>query len=731
MNQNFDIPDRINKDHKRTASSMKLSVNIIIYIIIILVVIAIIIFLSYQYIAPFGARIIYQFNTDKNIDKVSKIAGSEPSVNIQNNSKNTLTIPEQIIRNDIVTFNLKLLSKKIDGIWINLKFRGNPDELKIGVKGNLKDTYTYSMLYSKMLEDLKNAQLKNGILFWQKNKKYQDLSELAKSPPVNKQAQIALYNYDLSDLSTQINSQNTPKINKNLRGSHTLYIKVNKTPLLLTVFKQDANNYEGDDNLLMQINDRNDKKITEQVISDDGITGATGLMLSSQKGEIKIKNIKPGIYKIILKDMSKNADMKITSIEVNQPSLTFKPPLFIIDEKPVELWTNSKDIKVRTQHETGKQNIKLDSKYDLNVANIGQDLEFDLTKFDSKNATESAEKTTLLHKLEIPKNDLIIDGDGYFSFTKESLFNPEPFKKVDLSTLIDLNNVDYIIAKYNKVKSEGDWYIAQLYIDPGDIKIDGDKLYFSLESPGLAKQAFEFAINRLDVTVDKPGWFNENSKIKDPSSAEASADKQKSENDKSSSSPDMISQTKNLAIGIWDKIYNFFKGIWDFGANLAGQKTEVQDKSSKKETKPTHAPSPTPTPEISADVNIKVLNGSGETGAASLFADKLKEEGFTQEISTGNSPEQLITSIKYKKNEDDKSLDKTIKKITQLLEDNYKSVKLDTKATESGQLTIILGKNIKFTPTPASTETPTATPKKTITPTTTITPAYTPTPTPK
>lgn len=93
--------------------------------------------------------------------------------------------------------------------------------------------------------------------------------------------------------------------------------------------------------------------------------------------------------------------------------------------------------------------------------------------------------------------------------TKESLFNPDPLQTVEATTLKSLDSVDYLVGHYNKVGAlDKDGFLtASIFIDPKNITIDkNNKLYFSLESPGLDQFDGEIVLKNLEVTVEKPSW---------------------------------------------------------------------------------------------------------------------------------------------------------------------------------------------------------------------------------
>ncbi|MBU1323423.1 LytR C-terminal domain-containing protein, partial [Patescibacteria group bacterium] len=629
----------------------------------------IIVFLAFRFFTPFGAVVKYQFNSILNRDKLSKLKGAEETSSFKPGENGVLQIPQQIIRQSVVTFNLKLITKPIEGVWVNLRFKGNSKEIKIGVRGSEKEKYQYLPLYNQILNPLEWSKTYEGkTTFWQREKKYQDLSGLVSQPPVSEDAKVASYFFNPSDIVMKENSpssQSNLKIEKTLRGSHTLLVKVNKGPFLLTVIKQDINTYEGEDVLSVQIyNGQN--KIAEQLIPDDGVTDAGRLAMAPQKSEIKINDIKPGIYKIVLQDMTKNADILIKSVEINQPSLVFQTPLFVDDGKPTTLWTNSKEITMITAHSSSIQTVKLDGKYDLKVEKDGKEFAFDLNNPDSKIATSSGANASTLHRLEIPKNDLIISGDGYFAFSQESFFNPEPIKAVDLSQVSDINKIDFIIANYQTVKKDGEWYTAQAYFDPFGITIDDDILYFSLESPELNSYGGEIVIDSLEVTVKKPGWFSK----PEPAKESVSADDQKQ---------NILQKAQEWLGAKWNQLTNWVSNAW--------QKVFKKTPDTITITNPSLSPSPSPSPMQKITNFIRILNGGAGQGGAGEFAKVLAAAGFTNVTAeTADNTDYKNAIIKYRQEDE-----KVVAKLEELLKKDYQIIDKQKIATTSAGIVVIIG----------------------------------------
>jgi len=457
----------------------------------------ILLILAYRFIAPFGASVKYQF-TEKN-KQVEQIKGLESADEFKKNADVLLKIPQQIIRKNIVTFNVKPLYKNVDQVGVFLRFKGTPKEIKIGIRGSDKQKYVYKPLYQSLLNSL-NFTRDGEISFWQRKNEFKNLNEFAGNIPVT--GLVGYYMFDPAQLAIltgpkQIANYSTV-INKALRGTHTFYVKVTQNPFVLTVEKYDANTYVGEDRLLVRV-EKGEQILAEKEIADDGMITNGGLQLALQSEQLKIDQAENGVYKVTLKDQSQGGDIRIKKIEVNQAGLVFASPVFLVDTTPSTLITSAKNISLQTYHPEGLQTVQLDNKYALPVDRVSTKFDFNLSFYNGSNPAAGGE----FHTLTIPQNDLIISGDGFFVFDKNSYFDLKYANFVDVGTVKSTDSLDFVIANYRPAVKKDDWYEAFVTFSPKDFKLDGDNLYFSLESPELNTYGGEINVDSLEVSVSK------------------------------------------------------------------------------------------------------------------------------------------------------------------------------------------------------------------------------------
>ena len=609
-------------------------------------------FLAFRYIAPFGKIVNFRFTSKLPGAQQATVFSPDPA------KGSILQIPTQIITTSITKLQLKLPQGKIETIKTALKFKPNINEVIIGIRGNEKDDFLYQPLYRDTFRDLNWNKIEDsGLTIWKKEKKFNSLKDFIDNPPLDKI--IAAYYLDLDKLQ-ELRSDTEKKakdaktvIEKPLRGNHSLLIRVDQSPLILKVIKQDINNYDGEDKLKIKVS-KEGKSLAEETIEDDGIIDANRLKLKPQEETVTLEDIEPGIYQVDLIDESKSADILIIKIEVNQSKVIFKNNIFPLGNTPTALWTDISDLNVMTVHDGGLQTVKLDGQSDLKIEQIDKRYSFDLAELTGSKAGGK------IYKLEAPKNDLMIGGDGYFSLSQEAFFLPEIVKTEKLNDLENLDKVDYILTGYKLPKKEGDWFTAEAYFDLKDIKVDNDTLYFSLEVPQIAKYGGQLEIDYLDISLS-----DKKTAEKEEKTVAAKDTEQK---------PNIIQKAKAWINNLWQKLFK-------------KKPDTITITKEPPAPSPSPKPSPSPSPKEKIAIFVKVLNGGAGQGRAGEFAKVLLEAGFTNVTAdTADKTDYKNATIIYRK--EDLAI---MAKLNDLLRKDYKEVTRTEVATTSAEIVVIIG----------------------------------------
>ena len=296
-----------------------------------------------------------------------------------------------------------------------------------------------------------------------------------------------------------IKSDQRTIIDRNLRGSHTIYTYLRDEDLNFSFDKFDLNRYAGPDILKVEIIKQvNGEKIYSAELPDDGIEGITGSFQPDQDLSIKIPNLEEGVYRIELKG---NDDIVISEIITTQHLLVFSGNLFLIDNeeyfndftpgsKPTNLVTNATIITFKTSHPSGLQKISVDSQF-LEINELNRNFKY--------------QNDSGIIGINTPKNDLSIYFDGFIAFAENQYFNPFPDNIIGIKNNTDINSLDYLITEYSPPNNENGWLVKSNTFDLSQLSKDkNDNIRFRLSAPGLNETGSVIKVSKIKITYQKP-----------------------------------------------------------------------------------------------------------------------------------------------------------------------------------------------------------------------------------
>lgn len=334
--------------------------------------------------------------------------------------------------------------------------------------------------------------------------KYGSIFEFLSNPPaVN---EIALYNYDLKrdfDLPDYVASPSENDLGLSLRGAYQFYIYIkNEDPDLVFSFS-DLNKNKDSDNIDINIYSQN-KLVGSWHQVDPSAPTDNGHLES--RGEVKINPTKlaSGVYKV---EVKANDDIITDKIRTKQSKLVFINKIWLADKnrKDLAFFTDSSIVNAQTVNPGRLQTIKVGSD-DLKIAET-----YKQYSLETKNST---------NLIKIPKDDLILSGDGVFAVDQASFFNPD-FKKVGPN--FHDQGIRYILANYNPVSEENSWKKAtaefdlkNAYSEPEDSVVSylghGPRKYsFLISVPGLRADdniSDQIEINQIKIELTGTSLLN-------------------------------------------------------------------------------------------------------------------------------------------------------------------------------------------------------------------------------
>ncbi len=331
--------------------------------------------------------------------------------------------------------------------------------------------------------------------------KYPSISTFLASPPDPEK--VIEYNYDLSSrylLPEYQKSTKSIEFNKSIRGKHELWTYIGSDEMLnFTFTTRDINRHAGPDAFRAIVMSEGGKALHEFTLPDDGTEAATGGVTVERMLSVNLF-VPPGIYRIKL-DIPD--DLFVTKIVTTQHLVMFKENIYLTDNEeyrevlgqkaltPTVLYTTSATIRARTSHETslqtlsvGRQSLSLDTVHNL----------YEVKTRDGVSALSS------------PKNDVYIEGDGFFAFAKEQIFDQDYAQIADLDEVDSVDDYEYIFAQYPEASSDGEDLIAEGTVEAPQLFIqrNGDYMAnFMFNLPGLPEAGRTIKIKSVSIIFEK------------------------------------------------------------------------------------------------------------------------------------------------------------------------------------------------------------------------------------
>lgn len=316
---------------------------------------------------------------------------------------------------------------------------------------------------------------------------------------------VVQFNYDLSNYFKNPDyqkSSQTIEINSSLRGKHEIYTYIGQNEDLNFTFTiQDINRHQDEDVFKVSVYNNKNQKVKELSLTDDGENQASGKIYLERKLQILMEKIPVGIYHLLIKTTD---DVFIKNIVTFQKLLMFKGNLYLTDNeeygailgdkelKPTTIFTNSSFIKTSTSHNQGLQKLKIKKETG----------EINYIKIKEKNVPNEFIGLSEITEITSPQNDVYLEGDGFFAFTEDQLFD----LVTDLDKVTNIEDYDYIVANYFQAKQAGEWLTAEATITAPNLYFHQNEdltASFILSLPGLPENQRVLKIKEVDIQFNK------------------------------------------------------------------------------------------------------------------------------------------------------------------------------------------------------------------------------------
>ena len=452
-------------------------------IILWLILAAAVGWLAYLKIVPSG-KISYVYDFSRSSYFIRKISPAE---------RLELGQGQALVKGDPIYFFLRP-PRRFAEARLTVKFKNttNFPIMEIGLLNN-KDAWSFDLkpLQNKIIDQLSLAWPvvygQNGARLIEREKKYDTVEQfLANLPDIRQMAdEIAVYNYSLKTKFLLDNYQpsNEKIINDyKFRGSYQFY----------TYIKQEELDYVFN---FIDLNVNQDSDPVEiKVYSPDGLIYSAKAIDEKTAGDerqaaVRILDLPEAVYRFSL--IADN-DIITKNIVSRQSQFVLINKVWLAEgnKKNPVLFTNSRLINAQTINPSSLGKIK-----------VGQDF-IDLSQTYKQFSLPVSSRPAII---ELDKDDVIISGDGVFSFQENGLLDPR-LKNVDGNLDIQKEKINYVLTNYQTPENFAGWQTAEADFDLTKAYQENGEYRFLISIPGLkAEESTEGAVIIKEIKAELSG----------------------------------------------------------------------------------------------------------------------------------------------------------------------------------------------------------------------------------
>ncbi|MFA5420709.1 MAG: hypothetical protein WC280_01625 [Patescibacteria group bacterium] len=431
-----------------------------------LVIITFVFLFAFLYIAPFGS-ISYYKDFSKNTNRFFSKG------NIYKLSPVDRIFDKNKIISDPVYFYLKTF-RNFEKAKLGVSYRvvsnnEKLEDIKVGVLLD-KDNWNYRLypIYNNYLNNYLEKyyiQEHDELVFLQKEKTHEDLNVFLSK---NDFSSLLLYNYNLQNNYIIENYDYSGDILETpyIKGSHIFYTYIKEGPLKVEFgFKDFA-----------------DTGASVYVYSEDNL-----IFSDIISDKIEIDYLPEGVYKVEIKA----PDSLVFSLGVYSDRLIFLNKLNLYNNiDGFNFYSNRGNFRIKFLEASCLGDILIN----------GELFVFDqILKQYNININESG-----LSEIRSRACSFLIENNGIFAFTKESMFDPF-LNRLETGVIID--NFDYIIANYSRPEKNNDYYFSEVEIDLKGIKREKDEYQFIISAPFIEKGEY-IEINNIKIELSGRSIFD-------------------------------------------------------------------------------------------------------------------------------------------------------------------------------------------------------------------------------
>lgn len=275
-----------------------------------------------------------------------------------------------------------------------------------------------------------------------------------------------------------------------LRGGHEFYVIPVDGRLDMTLAFQDMNRHAGENTIALRVSQESETVWTKTLQTGGAQDREATAVFETP---IHVGQLKPGVYRVSL---VMGDDIFLRRITTNAVHWVVGPRVYLGDTVgyakkylSVPMWTNSQHMVLETFHQEGLQPVRLG----MSEAEVEQTHRaYSLDR--SPGEREGAREVT------VPRGDLRIVGDAFFSFSPQALFLPSPRRLTDASDPLG-EGVQAVITPYIRpiATRDGWWRVAvDMRLHPND-----ERPKLSISAPGVRSREGWVDIRFAELTYHR------------------------------------------------------------------------------------------------------------------------------------------------------------------------------------------------------------------------------------
>jgi hypothetical protein len=433
--------------------------------------------LLYVAIVPFG-EISYQTDFSKYYYFISDFS---PLERLQANAQKI----KRIIVSEPVYFFVRP-PRAFETVAVTAHFTNPASLIEIGIcRDQTAWNFERQPFYFEKLEQLvksQNTLIEKDLILWQKEKKYDSISDFIKNPP--RAEDFALYNFNITPslLLPDYTSLPEPKMySLGIRGNYILLTYSNGDPIEMNFSLKNTSDSKTSQTVTFNLYNTKNEVIESEKFNFPLNDQQPNLIFEKK---IKTKNLIPGAYRL---EFIAGNDFVTENVTTTQSRLAFLNRLWLTDASRTHfsMFSDSTNIQVQTLNPKSVQTIFVGGE------------KIDLTETYKQFSHILKNQNREIKEIKLEHDDIIIAGDGVFTFASSDIINPFP-RQFTNKTILEKSDIDYVLAHYQPIGSQAP-YTRTVVFNVSPSCHDRRGLPFIIAAPDIETQE-PVEVTSLDIT---------------------------------------------------------------------------------------------------------------------------------------------------------------------------------------------------------------------------------------